>query len=698
MRKNLKSKVVKPPAKSGRKKESTNVDSKNESLQSEEDLTGKVPMRKNNFVYQNLSMATGNANLNSISRRVKQTFDYSKLNKDSIMESRTNLRQKAKNVNEQSGKGISNQRSRESTKGATKTCDHKTNKASIGAAINQIDQSNSVAGDGIMVTVHALDGEFEEIEESISEPLDDEEAGQPDNALRDNHHGQDIRQVIANEALITKQNKESQQLLVEHENEQQLLEKYENNPYFQNMVQRMVEKTISSGASLTGQDEAATQNKRTQQNEDNTGRKRQRTETVTRGMNLNQSDHDNEQVDPNLTPKRTTSNQDKLLEVNKLKLPTDTTIYAPGLSKVQRNDQMIDKISNFVEMVRLEIAQQDDMQSPMMRREMPQPGLSMEIPPQATEARERADRLILDAEHFKASITAPRGKETLGNEFIDQNVNQSDDMRRVAGPTVFPTTQCLPTVDNDDDFFHLTCHIDPTLRSKIERGDFMDLEKLLPKTRFPHRIGEDNRMEMVNREGMTYFVPISDHDNSINGIKRWDQAFRIYAAIYCKQNPTCPAEIWQYIYTIHTVASSFQWDNIAWYDYTFRQLMAVKPYCSWAKTYTQFWNLAMRNPLNTGSSSYSQSNNNNNQKLSGGKHKKYGDWRDNCCWIFNKLGRCTRASCRFENRCSYCGGYNHAMCNCHKAKRNSPRKTADNNGSSSNGSSNSNNNNSNSKK
>ena len=57
-----------------------------------------------------------------------------------------------------------------------------------------------------------------------------------------------------------------------------------------------------------------------------------------------------------------------------------------------------------------------------------------------------------------------------------------------------------------------------------------------------------------------------------------------------------------------------------------------------------------------------------NQTRSGGKHKKYGGWRDSCCWIFNKLGRCTRTNCCFDNRCLYCGGYNHALVNCHKAK------------------------------
>ena len=34
---------------------------------------------------------------------------------------------------------------------------------------------------------------------------------------------------------------------------------------------------------------------------------------------------------------------------------------------------------------------------------------------------------------------------------------------------------------SDDEFFHLTCHVDVNLKSKIQRAEFVDLEKLLPR-------------------------------------------------------------------------------------------------------------------------------------------------------------------------------------------------------------------------
>ena len=71
----------------------------------------------------------------------------------------------------------------------------------------------------------------------------------------------------------------------------------------------------------------------------------------------------------------------------------------------------------------------------------------------------------------------------------------------------------------------------------------------------------------------------------------------MYATIYTESNPERSGEIWQYMHVINVAASSFQWDNVANYDLTFRQLMACRPHRSWAKLYNQGWNLAMRDPI-----------------------------------------------------------------------------------------------------
>ena len=99
--------------------------------------------------------------------------------------------------------------------------------------------------------------------------------------------------------------------------------------------------------------------------------------------------------------------------------------------------------------------------------------------------------------------------------------------------------------------------------------------------------------------GTSYILPsINQKENKITNIRRWEQGLRVYAAIYSEINPHRAEEIWQYVHIINSAAQSFVWENVAYYDYTFRQLMERKPVRSWAKIYTQIWNLAMRDPIN----------------------------------------------------------------------------------------------------
>ena len=106
-------------------------------------------------------------------------------------------------------------------------------------------------------------------------------------------------------------------------------------------------------------------------------------------------------------------------------------------------------------------------------------------------------------------------------------------------------------------FFHVTCHLDEELKSKIEKGEFVDLERLLPKFRGSKSAAmNENKMDLVYHDGHSYFVP-AVADNRITGIRRWEQAFRIYSTVYSQANPLRAAEIWQYVHTINTAASSY---------------------------------------------------------------------------------------------------------------------------------------------
>ena len=116
----------------------------------------------------------------------------------------------------------------------------------------------------------------------------------------------------------------------------------------------------------------------------------------------------------------------------------------------------------------------------------------------------------------------------------------------------------------DDDFFHLTCHVDAAMKLKIENGEFVDLDKLLLRDKIAALNGysEDSHMEWVQRDGGMFLVP-ARKEVKINNFRKWEQAFRLYASnYYCDKNPFCAKEIWQYISVIQMASTAYTWENV----------------------------------------------------------------------------------------------------------------------------------------
>ena len=122
----------------------------------------------------------------------------------------------------------------------------------------------------------------------------------------------------------------------------------------------------------------------------------------------------------------------------------------------------------------------------------------------------------MNAEQFKASLVKPTGREN--NPLTTENLFRG-------------LTEYLKKMANfeDDEFFHITCHVDPSLKVKIEQGEYVDLERLLPKDCL-YRGSDDQTLTLVNRDGNTYFVP-SDNSSKFTNVRHWEQAFRVYAAV-----------------------------------------------------------------------------------------------------------------------------------------------------------------------
>ena len=258
--------------------------------------------------------------------------------------------------------------------------------------------------------------------------------------------------------------------------------------------------------------------------------------------------------------------------------------------------------------------------------------------------------MVIGAEKFRASVAPPLpGRSDEHSQHVDPVMGS------------MPVNDLLAYLkeNEDEDFFHVTCHIDSKLKQKISKGEYVDLEVLIPKSRSQMAKEDDRLQQYVTKGGSTYWAP-PERENRINNIRKWEQAFRVYAAVYCQANPNRSTEIWQYVHIINTAAVSFAWENVMYYDTTFRQLMAQKPLRSWGKIYSQLWHTAMCDPLPKIGSS--------NTGNSGQFASRHTDWKDRCCWRFNRGGKCKKWNCAFDHRCSHCGGYNHNAKICNKRK------------------------------
>ena len=177
--------------------------------------------------------------------------------------------------------------------------------------------------------------------------------------------------------------------------------------------------------------------------------------------------------------------------------PSVGTLYRPGVQKLGTIDRsvikarqqlnLIDQISNFVEKLRVE----DDKKR--KRKE------SSKRDRESEEVLDAAERAIVTAEKNKAELEIPRGKEDL--IFPSQSI----EMGKV--PCVDFTVS-----DQDGDFFNINCHIDDNLKEKIERGEYVALEKLLFKLRQSLRGPEDeeDKIEVIKKNGLSYRIPTSN--------------------------------------------------------------------------------------------------------------------------------------------------------------------------------------------
>ena len=126
---------------------------------------------------------------------------------------------------------------------------------------------------------------------------------------------------------------------------------------------------------------------------------------------------------------------------------------------------------------------------------------------QARPRRSQGENMIREAENGKIRALATPGNQlNLTSHAIRQDANEVDQNYLMIG------------------------NIPDSLRLQILNHEYIDFAKLLPRDRLTKV--EDQRMELINKGGSTFFVPVVDREvGTINSFSRWEQAFRVFSSV-----------------------------------------------------------------------------------------------------------------------------------------------------------------------
>ena len=265
------------------------------------------------------------------------------------------------------------------------------------------------------------------------------------------------------------------------------------------------------------------------------------------------------------------------------------------------------------------------------------------IPQKKETAEEWADKMIQEAEVTRARVYDLTGKEKLR---LEHSLEMGQEGR---------ISSLM-----DEDYQLVASHMDEQTRQKIVQREYIDFVKLIRKDRFTEE--EEQKMMMVNKGGLSYWVQMTDHSQAITSYHKWDMAFHVFLDIYMNHHLNRTSELIQYGYIINTASMSYAWENVYLYDREFQKHMERHPLLRWGVILQQAWTMFLKDRNNhTPHHKGNGSGNGHNQGT-----KPSGAYR-HLCFDFNE-GVCTYGSkCRFENKCSFCLKYGHGALNCRRA-------------------------------
>ena len=162
------------------------------------------------------------------------------------------------------------------------------------------------------------------------------------------------------------------------------------------------------------------------------------------------------------------------------------------------------------------------------------------------EAHEKAQSAICEAESKKLRIAEPEGNINFINNFGREDEREIRHNSRCSRAKVDDGYESEELDDNevgeqnlqngqgnrhshhpavvDENYLVIGNYIEEHVCQRIENGEYVDFSRLLPWDWLAAE--EDNRMEIVNKNRRTFFVPAVDADpGGISNFSRWEQAF-----------------------------------------------------------------------------------------------------------------------------------------------------------------------------
>lgn len=236
----------------------------------------------------------------------------------------------------------------------------------------------------------------------------------------------------------------------------------------------------------------------------------------------------------------------------------------------------------------------------------------------------------------------------------DLHQNKAD-LAKLSGESLY-----FASLIRDFKHFHLTSHVDKKIKERIGEQDFtVDFRKLIPRSRAKRRY--DDRLQVVHREGSTFFAPAEEGDlKEITSYKTWEVAFKIFMGVFNQFWPQRMTELLQYSHVIQTASLSHPWENVYNYDIAFREIMTEQPGTHWGMISHQTWALQLGETTSRFGGNSMPVGHNPSKSVTPEKKP---------CWKFNK-GKCTHGEfCEFDHRCSHCGKRGHGRHECFKRQR-----------------------------